>query len=455
MLKNLIVLCLLFSLCSCHFFSTPEKEVLTPFQRASVETLDELIETIFRLHYTEFNDKDKALKLRETYLKKVLQAQNLAQLNIVLNEMTKSFGHSHVAVLPPEDPFALSTWNALKKGLPPPVKKEKEFVLPSQRKIKRKMAGTLGVRVSLVDSKLMAIKVDPKGVAYEAGLRSGDQILHAGQPSPVFFFKSSIIPQKMWSAVFYMLTNRRNNEKIPLVFAKQDSQYQGSVLKFVNLKPSGLYLSKLGVMPEEVGHFESSLDSDKIGYIAFAPCSPQLVFKARRAIQSMNQAGMKGLVIDLRDNLGGLGSMSGALIGHLTDTPLVMVNMQTKQTKFPLKAYPQKDLFLGPVTVLINGNSASSSEIFAAAIRDNNRGIVYGKRTAGACLGSQFIEMKTGFRLQTVLSTLNRINGEEIESVGVAPHIECEQSFEDAKKGIDTVELRARNDLLEFLKKGN
>ena len=83
---------------------------------------------------------------------------------------------------------------------------------------------------------------------------------------------------------------------------------------------------------------------------------------------SLNGSGSHGLIIDIRGNPGGIGLMATGLAGMLVENEYEMGRMRLRQGHLNFNVYPQSGAFLGPVAILVDGNSISTSEIFAADI---------------------------------------------------------------------------------------
>ncbi|MBR4956902.1 MAG: hypothetical protein IKZ31_04020, partial [Lentisphaeria bacterium] len=99
---------------------------------------------------------------------------------------------------------------------------------------------------------------------------------------------------------------------------------------------------------------------------------------------------------------------------------------------------PQKGCFNGKVVVLVDENSASTSEMFAAAVQDNKIGLVAGSPTLGQCLPSMFLSLPSGFRLQVVSGEAKRPSGKDIEKIGITPDIPVENGFENGQDKVLT-----------------
>ena len=148
-------------------------------------------------------------------------------------------------------------------------------------------------------------------------------------------------------------------------------------------------------------------------------------------------AGAKALVIDLRGNPGGLIDSAQWFVSWLSRNEINLGKLIVSGTTLELKSTPQKRSFGGKLAILTDIDSASCAEIAAAAVQDAAAGKIVGGRTPGFCLPSQFIELPSGFHLQTVFGDGLRANGKRIEGVGVTPDIEAPATPEDLAAGRD------------------
>ena len=111
---------------------------------------------------------------------------------------------------------------------------------------------------------------------------------------------------------------------------------------------------------------------------------------------------------DLRGNPGGLGGMAHGIAGVLEKEQTSLGTMHQRAGYVRFAVFPQANPYLGPVVILTDGGSASTSEIFAAGLQELARAVVVGERTAGAALPSFFQRLPTGalFSTRSVISKL-------------------------------------------------
>jgi carboxyl-terminal processing protease len=147
-----------------------------------------------------------------------------------------------------------------------------------------------------------------------------------------------------------------------------------------------------------------------------------------------------GFVIDLRGNPGGLGGLATGVAGWFTDKPdqrLGTMYMRGNSLKFVI--FPRPEPFLGPLAVLVDGCSASTSEFFAGGLKDLKRVRVFGSRTAGAALPSRFEKLPNGDGFQYAVANYISEGGKPLEGIGVIPDEEVKLTRRQLLDGLDPV----------------
>lgn len=161
-----------------------------------------------------------------------------------------------------------------------------------------------------------------------------------------------------------------------------------------------------------------------IGYISiisFANDTPQLI---NQAAQSLSQDHLKGIILDLRDNPGGLVTSAVATTSEWLKSGQIV--MQEKRGSDIVQTYSATggDILHGLATVvLVNGGSASASEITAGALHDNHDAVVMGTKTFGKGVVQQLINLADGGELKVTVAAWYRPDGEDINHKGITPDI--------------------------------
>ncbi|MGF1633697.1 MAG: S41 family peptidase, partial [Phycisphaerae bacterium] len=128
------------------------------------------------------------------------------------------------------------------------------------------------------------------------------------------------------------------------------------------------------------------------------------------------------LVIDLRDNPGGSGAMAGGLSGFLVgERGQKLGTIVFRDTPMQLIVAPRATIYRGPVAVLVNGSSMSTSEIMAGGLQDLGRARIFGTPTPGAALPSYVSLLPNGDRFQYAVADYISTSGARLEGAGVRP----------------------------------
>ncbi|MCA9634463.1 MAG: hypothetical protein KC420_00325, partial [Myxococcales bacterium] len=175
------------------------------------------------------------------------------------------------------------------------------------------------------------------------------------------------------------------------------------------------------------------IDGTKIGYLAFNYWMLPMIKRVEAAMGELRAAGMEALIIDLRGNPGGVGAMSVPLARMLLsrEGSLGVLRFRDFEQEFKVAANP--DAFGGPLAILIDEGTASTSEIFVAGMRDLGRvkAIVGGRASAGAALPSLIERLADGATLQYVVGDYHSSKGAVAEGDGVVPDTLVQETRED------------------------
>jgi len=171
---------------------------------------------------------------------------------------------------------------------------------------------------------------------------------------------------------------------------------------------------------------EYELLEGKIGYIHLTRFSQNTTEQFRDAVNALEGQGVKGLIVDLRDNGGGSLSAVVEVLDQILPKGL-LVYTKTKNGKEKEYYSTDKERFEKPLCVIINENSASASEIFAGAIKDRNAGTLVGRTSFGKGIVQKVYVLDDGSAVKLTNSEYFTPNGNNIHGVGIEPNIEVEQ----------------------------
>lgn len=182
------------------------------------------------------------------------------------------------------------------------------------------------------------------------------------------------------------------------------------------------------------------VEGTKVGVLAFNVWMLPMVKRVEDAMTDLRSKGMTALVLDLRGNPGGVGAMSVPVARLLLSEPGSLGRLQFRDFTQDFNVEAGANPFEGPVVILVDEGTASTSEIFAAGLRDLGRAkVVGGRASAGAALPSVIDELPGGAILQYVVGDYRTPKGTLVEGVGVVPDVNVVETRADFAAGRDPV----------------
>lgn len=156
-----------------------------------------------------------------------------------------------------------------------------------------------------------------------------------------------------------------------------------------------------------------------IGYISLTGFKENTYTQFKEALDALQEAGMKGLILDLRDNPGGLVKSVYEIGEELLPEGTMVYTLDKNENRNDLKC--DGEYLDIPLVVLVNENSASASEIFAGAVKDTGRGTLVGTQTFGKGLVQRLFTLPDGSGLNITIQKYYTPNGTSIHGVGIEP----------------------------------
>jgi carboxyl-terminal processing protease len=203
-------------------------------------------------------------------------------------------------------------------------------------------------------------------------------------------------------------------------------------------KPRG-ELSQFGYLyPMHVWLDSSKVANGSIGYVKFNlfldPARVMNLFA--EAVQGCKAC--QGFIIDLRGNPGGIGAMAMGMAGWFIDQPDQRLGtLYMRDATLKIVVNPRAYTFPGPLAILVDGTSASTSEILAGGLKDLGRARIFGTRTAAAALPSVFEMLPNGDGFQYAIANYISEGGKPLEGLGVTPDVEAPLTREALLAGKD------------------
>ncbi|MBI3817358.1 MAG: PDZ domain-containing protein [Planctomycetes bacterium] len=391
---------------------------LTPAERH--EVFEAAWTTIRDKHYDKNMNGVDWNAVHERYAPRIDSIRNDDDFTNLTGDMVHELGHSHVAIMPPSEEND---------------KEKKPDGADAAVNI-----GASGIQAAAIKNKVIISRVEAGSAGTKAGLRTGDEIVAIG--------------------------GRRMDEMIRAIASKFKAHWEGFVpygvaelltddagakfdLDIVRANGEAervvLILDKPAIPPADFGHlghigasFEARMIDGDILYIRFTPCILTLQDQIEAALAAHRSA--KACILDLRGNPGGVGAMAMSVTRLFVNVPEELGSMRMRdQEPQRFFVYPGEAPFEGPLVVLVDGATGSTSEILSAGLQYIGRARIIGTRTMGAALPSVGVELPHGWRLQTVIADYHLPNGKSVEGDGVTPDLTVELNAILLQKGRDSV----------------
>lgn len=171
---------------------------------------------------------------------------------------------------------------------------------------------------------------------------------------------------------------------------------------------------------------ESKIYNNNIGYISFTSFDEDCSKEFKEKYKELKEKNIKSLIIDLRNNGGGIVDEALNIADLIVDkdsTTLITTDKNGKEKISKGKENPIIDI---PIVVLVNENTASASEILAAALKDNEKATIIGKNTYGKGVIQQLITLADGSGIKITTNEYYTPNKERINQIGIKPDIEVD-----------------------------
>lgn len=378
------------------------KSGLTAEQRQkNLESFDVVWKTIRDNHFDPKLVGADWEAARKELRPRVEKANSTAEARQIMNELVRRLGHSHVGIIP------ASMYDDLKAG------KARGQAVP-------------GFDVRVADGEAVVVRVSAGLPAARAGVRPGwrvhkingkplapmleDVRKHVREARHVQGVQASIIQQQLQG---------EEGQEVAVTFL--DGAAKEVALRIRLARPEGNRVQSGEMFPIHV-HFEARKVDNKIAYFHLGAFDdPVRVMKAfGQTVKQNLQA--DGFVLDLRGNPGGLVVMTQAIGSWFVDRPgLKLGTAPGRDGTQHLLLNLREATYEGPLAILVDEFSASSSEILAAGLQDLKRARVFGTRTPGAVLPSLFTRLPNGDGLQYVIADYVSVGGTRLEGNGVEP----------------------------------
>jgi carboxyl-terminal processing protease len=266
----------------------------------------------------------------------------------------------------------------------------------------------VGIELSIEDDQVVVIAPFDGSPAAQAGIRSGDVIVTIdGVSVDTNSLSDTIGRMRGAEGTTVKIGILREGVAEPMLFTLKRSRVELHSVRAEMLEPGYGYV--------RISQFSETTGDDFMA--------------ALRDLRKHNGAPLKGLVLDLRDNPGGVLEAAVSVADAFLDSGIIVTAKgRTPDSKFEMDATPGDALNGAPIMVLVNGGSASAAEIVAGALKDQHRAKLMGRTTFGKGSVQTIIPLSEDRAVKLTTSLYYTPSGVSINHRGIAPDIELERN---------------------------
>jgi carboxyl-terminal processing protease len=263
--------------------------------------------------------------------------------------------------------------------------------------------GGIGIEITILKDVLTVVSPIEDTPAFKAGVKSGDQIIK--------------IDGKSTKDITIM-------EAVKKLRGPKDSKVTVTILRENMTQPKDIVLTRAVIQIKSV---KSKTFDDHIGYIRIASFHERTSDDLRKALAdvSAKTTPMKGLVLDLRNDPGGLLNQAIEVSDMFLKSGMIVSTRgraKNMETKTMARDNGGKEVTV-PMVVLVNEGTASAAEIVAGALQDNGRALIVGTQTFGKASVQTVIPLENGSALKLTTARYYTPNGRSIQAEGIKPDI--------------------------------
>ena len=290
----------------------------------------------------------------------------------------------------------LNTLDPHSSFMPPKVFKEMQI------ETKGKFAG-LGIQIGIKDGILTVIAPIEGTPAYKAGIKAGDKIVKInGESTKGIGLYDAVTKLRGPKGTSVTISIMRKGWKEP-----RDFTIVRDIIKIQSVK--------------------SKVIEDGIGYVKIIQFKEETAIDLKKALKELDEKNINSLILDLRNNPGGLLNVSVDVLSQFLPPNKLVVYIKGRQGKrieyFTNDKMPKYDY---PMVVLVNEGSASASEIVAGALKDWGRALILGTQTFGKGSVQTVIPLSDGSGLRLTTAMYYTPKGKSIQTTGIMPDVVVE-----------------------------
>ncbi len=253
----------------------------------------------------------------------------------------------------------------------------------------------VGIEFHIHNDSLVVVRVIENGPAQKAGVKGGDRIVAINNVPAIGEYEET-------SEVIHSLRGESGSEVVVTIARRGSSD-----TREVPIQRGPIPILSLDV---------SYMLNDSVGLLKVNRFSETTMDEFKSAIRALERGGMKRLILDLRDNPGGLLYAAEEMSDAFLEEDQLIVYTQDREGEKEMTFATDEGIFEeGQLAVLINENSASAAEIVAGALQDNDRATIIGRRSFGKGLVQEEMRLSDGSRMRLTTSRYYTPTGRSIQ----------------------------------------
>ncbi len=287
--------------------------------------------------------------------------------------------------------------------------------------------GGLGIEISIKDGLLTVVTPIDDTPAYKAGIKAGDRIV------------------KIEGALTKDLTL---NDAVKKLRGDPGTDVKITVLREDDFKLLDFTIKREIIQIQDVK--DAMILDDHVGYVRLAEFREDSFNEMHKALDKLRKDGMDSLIVDLRNNPGGLLNIAIKISEDFLPPGQLIVSTKGRHPTQDIETYSkntQGKVTDVPVVILINQGSASGSEILAGALQDNKRAVILGEQSFGKGSVQSVIPLPDGSGLRLTTSKYFTPSGRSIHGKGITPDIFVERKFPKEETAEDKELSKKQKDL--------
>lgn len=303
------------------------------------------------------------------------------------------------------------------EGMVKELDKHSRFHEPSDNKsVKEDTAGEfagIGVILNFKDKTLIVKRIIPGGPSEKSDLKAGDIIIQVGD---------YVLKGEGFAEAKKHIKGERGTPVTLTVLRGEEGEKEEVIVKVIRDIVKVPSITRVRVLPET-----------ELGYLYIAQFTRETAVNFRSAITSLVDKNVRGIVIDLRGNPGGLLDSVVSMCSYFLDKNDLVIYTQGREKSHQKQYFAHGGIKFRdiPIVILINGGSASASEILSACMHDYEKAVLIGEKSYGKGSVQTIVDLRDGSAIRFTIAKYYTKSGTTIHNVGIKPDIDVKLSKEE------------------------